>query len=217
MVRAIPRRYTDRLPYDPDPVPAATVDRLRAIAEGAGAWLHAVERREDRVTLAAILTDAEAAEAADPRYAEELAQWAHGSHSPDGLTPEATGQRWPADVVTDVPLRDFSGHAAHPRPGPGDPPRVERDTVLLVGTDRDDPAAWLTTGTAVARVLLAATADNLVAQPLGPATDFPAARARLRHDLRLAGHPQFLFRLGYGSDRPWTGRRPAPEGSPATD
>jgi hypothetical protein len=217
MAAAIPRRYTDRLPYDPEPVPRPTVEHLRSLAEAAGTWLHPIDRHDDRVSLAAILTDAEAAEAADPRYAEELARWAHAAHSPDGLTPEATGQRWPADVVTDVPLRDFSGHAAHPHPGPGDPPRVERDTLLLVGTDRDDPPAWLTTGAAVARVLLCATAENLVAQPLGPATDFPASRARLRHDLRLAGHPQFLFRLGYGRDRPWTGRRAAPEGSGVTD
>jgi nitroreductase len=214
---AIPRRYTDRLPYDPQPVPRATVDRLRHVAEGAGAWLHAVERPEDRVTLAAILTDAEAAEAADPRYAEELARWTRPAPAAEGLTAEAAGQRWPADVVPDVPLRDFSGHAAHPRPGAGDPPRVERDTLLLVGTDRDDPEAWLATGRAVARVLLTATGQNLVAQPLGPATDFPASRARVRHELRLAGHPQFLFRLGYGSDRPWTRRRSAPEGDAAAD
>jgi hypothetical protein len=206
---AIPRRYTDRMPYDPEPVPAEVIDRLRRIAEAAGAWLHVINRHEDRAAIATILEDAEGKEAADPRYAEELARWTHRDDTHEGLTEAVVAATWPADVVSDLPLRDFSGQGRHPRPGPGDPPRVERDTLVLVGSDADDPAAWVTTGRALAQVLLTATSENLAAQPLGPATDFPSARARLRHELGLAGHPQFLFRLGFGQDRPRTGRRDA--------
>jgi nitroreductase len=210
LVAAIPRRYTDRMPYDAEAVPPAALDRLRRVAEAAGAWLHVIARREDRATIATILEDAETAEASDPRYAEELARWTRHDHDKEGI-PESSlgGASWPADVVSDLPLRDFTGQGRHPRPGPGAPPRVERDTLVLVGSDADDPAAWVTTGRALAEVLLTATAENLAAQPLGPATDFPAARARVRHDLRLAGHPQFLFRLGFGQDQPRSGRRDA--------
>lgn len=207
LVEAMPRRYTDRRPYADARVSPEAVDRLRQAAENAGAWLHVIDRPEDRITVAAILTDAEAAEAADPAYAEELAKWTHSSPAAEGLTPEAAPSAWPAGVVSDMPLRDFGGHGQHPHPGADEPPRVERDTLVLVGSDHDDPHSWLVTGRAVADVLLTATVDTLTAQPLGPATDFPEARARLRHELRLVGHPQFLFRLGYGQDRPWTGRR----------
>ena len=208
---AIPRRYTDRMPYDAEPVPAPVIDRLRTVAEAAGAWLHVIARHDDRAAIATILEEAEGAEAADPRYAEELARWTQRHDAGEGLSVAAVTATWPIDVVSDLPLRDFSGAGRHPRPGPGDPPRVERDTLVLVGSDADDPAAWVTTGRALAEVLLTATGENLVAQPLGPATDFPAARARLRHDLGLAGHPQFLFRLGFGQDQPRSGRRDTTE------
>jgi hypothetical protein len=214
LVEAMPRRYTDRQPYDDQPLPDDLVERLRRAAERAGGWLTAVNP-DDRVALSAILEDAERAEAADPAYAEELARWTHPSKAKDGLNPQSVSAPWPADVVTDVPLRDFSGHAEHPQAGPGEPPRVQRDTVVVLGTADDDPAAWLTAGRVLASVLLTATASYAVAQPLGPGTDFPAARTRLRRELRLVGHPQFVLRLGYGRDRPSTGRRPAPNSATA--
>jgi hypothetical protein len=209
LVAAIPRRYTDRMPYEGDPVPTSTVDRLRRIAEATGAWLHVIARHDDRAVVATILEEAEGAEAADPRYAEELSRWTRRGDIGEGLSAPTAETSWPADVVSDLPLRDFTGEGRHPRPGPGEPPRVERDTLVLVGSDADDPAAWVATGRALAEVLLTATSENLVAQPLGPATDFPSARTRLRRELGLAGYPQFLFRLGFGQDRPRTGRRDA--------
>jgi hypothetical protein len=207
LVEAMPRRYTDRRPYSDLPVPADLLAKMRTAAEATGAWVKLVHETDERIALAAILTDAEAAEAADPAYAEELARWTHERAESEGLSGGAVTYDWPADRVSDMPLRDFSGQGRHPRPGAGPPPAVERDTLLLIGTDKDEPDAWLSTGRALAQVLLRATVANVSGQPLGPATDFAETRARVRRELKLVGHPQFLMRLGYGHDRPRTGRR----------
>ena len=115
-------------------------------------------------------------------------------------------------VVSDVPLRDFTGHGAHPQPGgTDDPPVVVRDTLVLLGTDGDGPVEWLSVGRALAWLLLRATVAGVSSQPLGPAVDQQRARERLRHELDLVGHPQFLLRMGYGAGRPTTARRAVEE------
>lgn len=207
LAHAMARRYTDRAPYDGRPVPRRVLREAARNAEGLGVWLRVVQDPRERTLVATTLSDAEAAEAADPAYAEELARWTRPFTAVDGIPAQAT-PRWPESVVSDVPLRDFTGHSSHPRPGgSGEPPHVVRDTLVLLGTETDDPRAWLATGRALAWLLLRATVAGLSGQPLGPATDLPAARLRLRRELGIVGHPQFLLRVGYGTDRPRAGRR----------
>ena len=208
LAEAIPRRYTDRGPYEDRPVPDNIVDDITHRAGELDVWLRALSR-EQRSALVLILTDAEAAEAEDPRYAEELARWTTDRRADEGIPPAAMPS-WPSDRVSDVPLRDFTGHGAHPHPG-GDsgadaPPGVERDTVLMLGTAADVAGAWIAAGRALGWALLRIAAAGLAAQPLGQAIDLAAGRARLRRELDLVGHPQFLLRVGYGTGEPSTHR-----------
>jgi len=207
LAEAIPRRYTDRGPYDDREVPADLLDDITRRCGELNVWLRSLSR-DERSTLVLILTDAEAAEAEDPRYGQELARWTTERGSGEGIPPEALAT-WPADKVSDVPLRDFTGHGAHPRPGdsPADtPPGVERDTVLMLGTGPDEAGAWVTSGRALGWALLRIAAAGLSAQPLGQAIDLAAGRERLRHEFDLVGHPQFLLRVGYGTGQPTTHR-----------
>ena len=207
LAEAIPRRYTDRGPYDDRPVPSEVVDDIAHHCAELGVWLRALSR-EERSGLVLILADAEAAEAEDPRYAEELARWTTDRKADEGIPPEATPD-WPSDRVSDVPLRDFTGHAAHPHAGDNAfdmPPGVERDTVLMLGTGEDHAQAWVNAGRALGWALLRIAAASLSAQPLGQAIDLAAGRARLRRELDLVGHPQFLLRVGYGTGQPSTHR-----------
>lgn len=211
LAHAMARRYTDRSPYDERPVPRRVLRDAARNAEALGVWLQVLSDPAQRTAVAAILEDAEAVEAADPAYVDELSRWTRAGSAADGI-PQSATQTWPEAVVSDVPLRDFGGHAAHSRPGGADaPPRVQRDTLVLLGTKEDDDAAWVATGRALAWLLLRATADGLSSQPLGPAIDLPAARLRLRRELGLVGHPQFLLRIGYGRGRPRAGRRSVDE------
>jgi hypothetical protein len=136
-----------------------------------------------------------------------MAAWSRAAAAADGVPQVATTWTAPA-AVSDVPLRDFTGRGEHPTPGgDGPPPPVCRDRLLLIGSDDDTPVGWLRTGRALALVLLTLTDAGLVTQPLGPITDVPATRVRLQRQLGLLGHPQLLFRAGYGYGRPRAGRR----------
>jgi hypothetical protein len=84
---------------------------------------------------------------------------------------------------------------------------VERDALLVLGTERDDPAAQVAAGRALAWLLLRITVDGLSGQPLGQALDDIDSRLRLAHDLRVVGHPQFLLRIGRGHSAAQSGRR----------
>ena len=208
LCEAIPRRYTDRGPYEDREVPTEIVEDIAQHCGELDVWLRKLDR-DERSALVLILSDAEAAEAEDPRYADELARWTT-ERKPDEGIPQHALPAWPADRVSDVPLRDFTGHAVHPRPGGNaadPPPGVERDTVLMLGTAADVPAAWVASGRALGWALLRVAAAGLSAQPLGQAIDLAAGRARLRREFDLVGHPQFLLRIGYGTGEPSTHRR----------
>lgn len=204
LVTAMARRYTDRGPYDDRSVPAAFFDAVRPELEKYGIVLRTVERQDERTALALLLTDAETAEAGSARYAEELARWVHSGD--DGVPPPAVPD-WPKDRVSEMPLRDFLARGQTLRASAPDPPAVARDNLVVLVADGEDRRSWLMTGAALALLQLRATVAGISTQPLGPATDFPAARQRLRRELGLIGVPQFALRMGYGAGRPWTGRR----------
>ena len=207
LIDAIPRRYTDRGPYDATPVPASVLARIRDAAAERGCWLRVLDRAGDRTTAAMLLTEAEEIEAADPAYRDELAAWRRTGTAVDGVPVRATGG-WTPDRVSDVPLRDFAGGGRHQSPvDTTSPPAVERDTLVLLGSDDDSPVGWLRTGRSLALVLLLLTDAGLTSQPLGPVIDVPATRSRLQRGLGLLGHPQMLLRIGYGHGVPATGRR----------
>jgi hypothetical protein len=211
LLEAAARRYTDRGPYDERPVPRTVIARMSDAAGEVGCWVRVLDRPGDRLTAAILVQKGEEIEAEDPRYQAELAQWIRDGAADDGIPEGALGS-WPADRVPDVPLRDFSGNARHSRPGrAASRPDVERDTLVLLGSESDDRISWLRTGRALAAILLTSTDAGLVSQPLGQVTDIPATRAQLQRGLGLLGHPQLLLRMGYGHGRPSTGRRPVDE------
>ncbi|HET7309845.1 MAG TPA: hypothetical protein VFJ17_00805 [Mycobacteriales bacterium] len=207
MIDAIPRRYTDRGPYDAGPLPAPLLGSLRDAAAERGCWLRVLDRPGDRTTAAMLLAEAEEIERSDAGYRAELAAWRRTGTAPDGIPVEAA-QHWHDDVVSDVPLRDFLGDPPEFLPGDDEvPPSVERDTLVLIGSDDDTIIGWLRTGRALALVMLQLTQAGATSQPLGPVVDVPATRARLQRGLGLLGHPQLLLRIGYGHGAPTTGRR----------
>jgi nitroreductase len=205
---AIATRYTDRGPYSDERVPPAVIADIGERATQLGAWARELSRPDHRQALIAVLYAAEQAEAGDAEYAKEIAAWTN-TGGDVGIAPEATAPMWPGDRVPEVPLRDFSGFGEHPRPAdsPDAPPTVERDLLLVIGTEADDPWSWLAAGRALGAALLRAAAEGIAAQPLGQAIDLPYGRERLRHELGMVGHPQFVLRMGYGSGRPRTRRR----------
>ena len=211
MIDAVGRRYTDRGPYADEPVPPQVIQSLREAAAERHCWLRVIDQPDLRLSVVRLLETAETLEATEAEYRDELAAWRRSGPAEDGLGVDDYQSWVQQHRVSDVPLRDFGGDNRHPHPGPGQPPTVERDTIVLLGTDRDDATSWLQAGRALADVLLALTDADLVSQPLGPVLDLPTTRAQLRRELGLVGHPQMLLRVGRGQGAPVTHRRSSDE------
>jgi hypothetical protein len=205
LVDAMGRRSTDRGPYDDVALPGTLVDTLRAGVEPFGVWLRQIDLPTDRVVVTAALADGEKRQTANPAYVDELRRWTHRAGRADGFAEPSP--EWPVDVVSDMPMRDYAGLDGHRHTGPGDPPRVVRDALVLLGSVGDDAESHVAAGRALGWLWLRLTVEGVSAQPLGQAMDDRQGRARLAADLRLIGHPQFLLRLGYGHASAQTARR----------
>jgi nitroreductase len=201
-------RHTQREPFDTRSVDPAVLDRLRAAAAREGGWLHVVERRDDQITLAVLLAQAEHIEQSDPKYREELHSWVRPVNSParDGVPASALPHTAGPARHSEVTVRDFDLERTMQELR--DSPTDERPTVVILGTDADTHKDQLLAGMALARVLLEATRAGVVASPLGQVVDLPGTRTQLRQQLTLLGEPQMLLRIGYGAPAAATPRRP---------
>lgn len=223
LARAVPRRATDRDPFDNRPVPEHVLSALAHAANAEGAWVRLLgdEAEDDAVELQVLLSHADDSQRSDPAYLAELAAWRREREAegiPAGALPSVPAERRGSSWV----LRDFTA-GDPPAPGAaapdaatsadraGDPPRPEHPTVLVLGTPDDGPDDWVAAGQALAHVLLRATVDGVAAQPLTQVLEVPILRARMRHVLGVVGHPQMLLRLGYGHASPSSPRRPVDE------
>ena len=210
LARAIPRRTTDRDPFDARAVPEPARTALRLAAEQEGAWLRFIDDdADDAVELQVLLSHADDSQRNDPRYLAELAAWRRDREA-EGV-PSRALPSVPAELraSTWVP-RDFdagSAGGAVAAGDPQDPPPAEHPTVFVFGTPGDDRQNWLLAGQALGRLLLRATVDGLAAQPLTQVLEVPVLRARMRHVLGVQGHPQMLMRVGYGHAGPSSRRR----------
>jgi len=213
LVDAVPRRHTDRRPFDAREVPEALLERLRGEAEHDGVWVRVLQGEQESATLAVLSDAAERFEQRDDRYAEELARWRRErGDAVDGIPLDALEGIREQGVGSALHVRDFlpgrtSGAPCRPEPDP-DPPRVERPQVLLLETREDTRSAWLRAGAALSQLLLACTVEQVSASPLTQVLDVPSTREALRAELGLVGRPQMLLRLGYGRGGTATPRRP---------
>lgn len=203
LARAIMDRRTDRRPFLPDPVPAATLERLAAAARAEHATLTVAGTVPARRELIVAMSAVNERQRRDPAYRTELALWAgRGLGAVEGV-PASTlcGAQPPGRPVLG---RDFStaghGHLAAPP--------VDDGTVLAVlGTESDDPLSWLRAGEALSAVLLTATAAGLATCTLSQIAEADLARVAVREAvLERQGEPQLLVRVGW----PVTGTYPAP-------
>jgi hypothetical protein len=83
--------------------------------------------------------------------------------------------------------------------------------VVVLTTVADTAYDWVVAGRALSALLLQATHEHVVAQPLGQATDVPGTRGELRRELGIVGVPQLMLRLGRAESTPQTPRRPVAE------
>ncbi|MDR6592616.1 Acg family FMN-binding oxidoreductase [Saccharothrix longispora] len=199
LIRAVPRRRSNRKPFHHAPVPVAHRHALVRAAERERSWLHVVTDRAERAHLQGLVAEAHRLQARDPAIRAELTART-GPRTTDGIPPASAGIR--PEPQDEWALRDF--HATPRTPGKD----YEPDPLLTVLCSfHDGPLHDLHAGQALQRVLLTATTLGLSASFLSQPTEVPHLRHRLRR--ALGGHltPQTVLRIGYGTHVPATPRR----------
>lgn len=207
---SIPRRRTNRLPFQDKPVPEGLVDDLGQAAEREGAWL-AVLDGPAKEEAADLVAEGDRIQMADAGFRRELAEWIHSnrSGSRDGMPGRAFGVGDLASMAGPFVIRTFDigkGQAAKDREvALGSP------LLLVLGTQHDDADSWIRAGQALERVLLTATSHGIDASYLNQPIEVDELRPRVASLTGRGGQPQLLIRMGNGAPRVPTPRRDASE------
>lgn len=198
---AIEVRRTVRGEFDGTPIDDASLHRLFAAGRKFGVDVHLVEL-DDRELLAEMVAEADETQFGTDDWREELADWMHKPGADDGL---------PLAPLLGGLVRLIVAHFDVGAPVAERDLRLARDAplLLILSTQDDDRAAWLSTGRALELLLLTATSHDMSVGFLNQVCQVPEMRARVRSRFTPGQHPQMVLRIGH-SARPATrsGRRP---------
>jgi nitroreductase len=212
----VPRRRTNRRTFDASTPTSAELRSFAAAAVAEGAVLVPVLSDEQRRLVARLTQTADAQQAADPAYLEELERWTNRTRAQgDGIV-VAVVPHVDGTATDDVPLRNFDTHGDGKLP-PSSGVGAER-TLLVLGTRTDDEEAWLRSGEALQRVLLEITKAGWAVSPVTQAVEVPVTRLELRLGLLWDTWPQSILRVGHAAPTSDTPRRSTTDVvSPAMD
>ena len=208
---AIPKRRTNRQLFRDDPLPDELKHDLVKAAERESAWLKFVDGRDERNAIADLIAEGDRQQWANKRFRLELAAWLHPNdgEAHDGIPNSAQNAGDLLSVAGPIVIRTFDlgeGQAAKNRDIAAYSPGL-----VVLGTDSDEPWAWVSAGQALARVLLRARADEVWASYLDQPIEVPELRPKVTEIIGRTGHPQIILRLGYGPNVSPTPRRTAEE------
>ena len=195
---AIPRRYSNRSPFWPDPVPADVRVRLIEAARAEGAWLDLLVGTVAVTGFAEIARSADRVLRRDPLHQSRLDMWAQAVPATAGAPPAEPQDLLPQRLFTDrrrAPGRDYE-----PEP-----------LIGILGGPGDRPTDQTAAGQALQRVLLTAADAGLDTSMISQPIEVPTARDQLRRSLGRAGFPQIAIRFGYGTPGHPSPRRPLDE------
>ncbi|MEU3457159.1 nitroreductase [Micromonospora sp. NPDC006766] len=201
---AISRRFSNRAPFWPDPVPADARWRIGEAARAEHCWLELLIGTGAVNAFAEITRSAHRVLERDPAYVAERTAWIRSEPAPDGVPAAAGGPRGePQDLL---PQRGFGGRDR--APGRDFEPEP---LVAVLGSAGNTTADQIVAGQALQRVLLTATDAGLSVSMISQPIEVSGAREALRLSLGRFGTPQMGLRIGYGQPGTATPRRPVDE------
>ncbi|MCC6232135.1 MAG: nitroreductase family protein [Verrucomicrobiales bacterium] len=207
MFGALIERRTNREPFDPEPVPIEVLDLIAAAAAREGAWVEVIADDDRRAAAAALVAQADRVQWANRDFRSELARWIRtdAERQADGIPTREMGvSDWMAFAGPAL-VRTFNrGNNQAARDADI---ATHSPALVVLGTDTDDPAAWVNAGQALESVLLHLQAEGIAASYLNQPVEITETRRELTDLIGRAGYPQALMRIGRGQSVPPTPRR----------
>jgi hypothetical protein len=77
LFQAIPKRRSNRGPFEDRQVPERLLSELQAAAGEEGAWLHLAQNEDSKHAIAQLIAEGDRIQLADKRFRRELASWVH--------------------------------------------------------------------------------------------------------------------------------------------
>ncbi|WP_236621021.1 Acg family FMN-binding oxidoreductase [Rhodopirellula sallentina] len=211
LFRAIAHRRTNRQPFDHRNVPLSIFDEWYLDLKEHNCWLQLVEDKTQKHIIADLISEGDRLQGSDRRFRRELSQWVHPNRTScrDGMPGYAHGINMIASYLGPLMVRTFDwgeGQAAKDRQlAEGSP------LLAIIGTQDDTPEAWMSTGQALAKMLLRGTSRGLSASFLNQPIEVTSLRPEIEDQCDEKGFPQILLRWGYGREVPATPRRSVEE------
>ncbi len=206
-------RRSDRRQFAPVEVSEDDMETLRVAGHDGDARIEFPHGRDQRVTLAVVLGQADRFSADDPAYVAEMQHWITDPqvHADSGIplsnlphVPEGAQRR------LETPQRNFEVGVTGQQLIDTDV--IEKPLIAVVLTDADQPRDHIHAGRAMMRLMIAAQGLGLSTCIMSQAVDLPAFRTRVQNMMSWVGHPQVMLRVGRPFepiDRiPLTPRRP---------
>jgi Nitroreductase family len=205
LLAAVPKRRTNRRPFTDEQVTGGERDALQRAAVEEGAWLHFVDDRDQRDTLARLAAQAHTIQQADPAFRAEVERWTAVADGRDDGIPAYSNEHRPSAHEQWV-KRDFTGGSGRTTAAVG--VRFEQDpAIAVISPYAFGVSADVTAGQAMQHVLLTATADGLATSFLSQIVEVEQTREQLRRLIGGSHSPRVVLRIGRGWPVPSTPRR----------
>lgn len=206
LLAAIPRRHTNRAPFEKRALSRQLGPQLKRAVVGEGAVLILATAEALKRRISDLVAEADQQQWSDPAFRAELAAWTRPNHSDrgDGVPGYGLGLRRASSIITPVLIKRFD---LGDRQAGRDSRLAEKAAALaIISTEGDAAADWLAAGEALAHMLLRAEANGVCASFVNQPIEQESLRGRLGRLLGEPGFPQLALRLGY----PGTPARPTP-------
>jgi nitroreductase len=202
---AIPRRRSNRFPFENVPVPVDIRAELIRAARDEGCWLDLVLGTQAIEAVAALARAADDILRHDAAYRAEVVAWTRADDRVRDGVPRSAGGPSPRPYEL-LARRDFGG------PPAAEGREYELEPLIgVLGGYGDGVVDQVQAGQALQRVLLTATDRGLAASMVSQPIEVGSVREQLRLALGRHAPPQVVLRFGYAVPSPASGRRPAAE------
>ncbi|WP_329035872.1 nitroreductase family protein [Streptomyces sp. NBC_00178] len=198
LYRWVGSRRTNRYPFRPEAIPAGVLARLHDAARREGATLRLLDAEPEYQRM---LTSIRRATWTEDEAVRDDRDARLSSRTDTPAIPAGNLGPVPRrELPDDPPVRDMAEGLA--LPGRASASFEPHPDLAVLETADDDPAAWITAGQGLQRLLLEATGHGIAAsfanQPLEDAELRPEVSDGAAH----YGCPQMVLRMGYATTQP---------------